>query len=125
MSYVLIGLLGGIAGGMGLGGGTILIPFISIFLGVVQKQAQFLNVFSFVIMAFFIIFIYIKTKFIDIFPALLFAIIGAVCAIFSALIVSPVSSLIILHNSSKDSLLCKLLCSKISLKYVVLNSEAK
>lgn len=92
MLYVLIGLLGGIAGGMGLGGGTILIPFISIFLGVVQKQAQFLNVFSFVIMAFFIIFIYIKTKFIDIFPALLFAIIGAICAIFSALIVQDFSN---------------------------------
>lgn len=92
MLYVLIGLLGGIAGGMGLGGGTILIPFISIFLGVAQKQAQFLNVFSFVIMAFFIIFIYIKTKFIDIFPALLFAIIGAICAIFSALIIQDFSN---------------------------------
>lgn len=92
MIYVLIGLLGGIAGGMGLGGGTILIPLISIFLGVAQKQAQLLNVFSFIIMAFFVIFIYIKNKYIDVFPALLFAIIGAVSAIFSALIVKDFSN---------------------------------
>lgn len=90
--YILVGILGGIAGGMGLGGGTILIPLLSIFLGVVQKQAQFFNVFSFVIMAIFVIFIHIKNKLINVFPAVAFAIFGCIFAIFSALIVKDVSN---------------------------------
>ncbi|MBQ3213936.1 MAG: TSUP family transporter [Clostridia bacterium] len=90
--YVLVGVLGGIAGGMGLGGGTILIPLLSIFLGVVQKQAQFFNVFSFVIMAIFVIFIHIKNKLISVFPAVVFAIFGCIFAILSAILVKDVSN---------------------------------
>lgn len=90
--YVLVGILGGIAGGMGLGGGTILIPLLSIFLGVVQKQAQFFNVFSFVIMAIFVIFIHIKNKLISVFPAVVFAIFGCIFAILSAILVKDVSN---------------------------------
>lgn len=90
--YVLVGVLGGIAGGMGLGGGTILIPLLSIFLGVVQKQAQFFNVFSFVIMAIFVIFIHIKNKLISVFPAVVFAVFGCIFAILSAILVKDVSN---------------------------------
>lgn len=90
--YILVGVLGGVAGGMGLGGGTILIPLLSIFLGVVQKQAQFFNVFSFVIMAIFVIFIHVKNKLINIFPAVIFAIFGCFFAILSALIVKDISN---------------------------------
>ena len=56
--FILIGLIGGIAGGMGIGGGTLLIPLLTIFLNVAQKEAQLLNVFSFVIMAIFVVYLY-------------------------------------------------------------------
>lgn len=85
--FLILGFIGGIAGGMGLGGGTILIPLLSIFLGVAQKEAQLFNVFSFAIMAVFVVSIYIKNKLISVFPALVFSLCGAVFATISALLV--------------------------------------
>ena len=79
--FILIGLISGIAGGMGMGGGTLLIPLLSIFLGVVQKEAQLLNVFSFVIMAIFVVYIHIKNKLINVFPAIMFSVLAAVFAV--------------------------------------------
>ena len=75
--FIFVGLLGGIAGGMGMGGGTILIPLLNIFLNIAQKEAQLFNVFSFVLMAGFIVFIHIKNKLINVFPALVFSVIGS------------------------------------------------
>jgi len=47
----LFGFLGGVLGGMGMGGGTVLIPLITIFLGFEQKTAQAVNLLSFIPMA--------------------------------------------------------------------------
>ncbi|MDE7076244.1 MAG: sulfite exporter TauE/SafE family protein [Clostridia bacterium] len=49
--YLAVGLLAGILGGMGMGGGTILIPALTIFLGVNQHVAQATNVIAFLPMA--------------------------------------------------------------------------
>jgi uncharacterized membrane protein YfcA len=49
--YALSGVLGGILGGMGMGGGTLLIPLLTIFLSIGQKEAQGLNLVSFLPMA--------------------------------------------------------------------------
>lgn len=49
--YIAAGLLSGILGGMGMGGGTILIPALTIFLGVNQHLAQATNVIAFLPMA--------------------------------------------------------------------------
>lgn len=49
--YLAVGLLAGILGGMGMGGGTILIPALTIFLGVNQHIAQATNVIAFLPMA--------------------------------------------------------------------------
>ena len=49
--YLAVGLLAGILGGMGMGGGTILIPALTIFLGVNQHVAQATNVLAFLPMA--------------------------------------------------------------------------
>lgn len=49
--YILSGLAGGILGGMGMGGGTLLIPLLTIFLQVGQKEAQAYNLISFLPMA--------------------------------------------------------------------------
>lgn len=45
--YVLFGFAGGIAGGMGMGGGTLLIPLLTTFSGFNQLQAQAINLVSF------------------------------------------------------------------------------
>ena len=90
--FIFIGLLGGIAGGMGMGGGTILIPLLSIFLNVAQKEAQLFNVFSFIIMAGIIVFIHIKNKLINVFPALVFSFIGSIFAVITAVFVKDIPS---------------------------------
>lgn len=90
--YILSGLLGGILGGMGMGGGTLLIPLLSLLLSITQKQAQLLNVFSFVIMSIFIIYVHFKNKLIKVFPALLFSFFGTIFATFSACFVQDIPS---------------------------------
>ena len=88
--YILTGFLGGILAGMGMGGGTILIPLLSLFVGIAQKQAQFINVFSFVIMSLFIIYIHLKNKFVKVFPALIFSFFGTIFATISAIFVQDI-----------------------------------
>ncbi len=51
--YVAAGFAAGLLGGMGMGGGTILIPVLTILLGVGQHYAQAANVISFLPMAAF------------------------------------------------------------------------
>lgn len=51
--YMLAGLAGGILGGMGMGGGTVLIPILTIFCGVEQHLAQSANLITFLPMAAF------------------------------------------------------------------------
>lgn len=51
--YMLAGLVSGILGGMGMGGGTILIPVLTLFLGVEQHVAQATNLIAFLPMAAF------------------------------------------------------------------------
>lgn len=87
MSYffnILSGVFAGVFGGMGMGGGTVLIPILTIFLGFEQKLAQGINLMSFLLMALFSIFVhtkngYIRTKNIlyVIIPGVIFAFIGS------------------------------------------------
>lgn len=51
--YVLAGFFSGMLGGMGMGGGTVLIPVLTIFLGVEQHAAQAANLIAFLPMALF------------------------------------------------------------------------
>lgn len=48
---LLAGLAGGVLGGMGMGGGTVLIPILTMLCGVPQHMAQSVNLFSFLPMA--------------------------------------------------------------------------
>lgn len=63
--YVLFGMLGGLIGGMGMGGGTILIPLLTLFLNIPQLQAQTINLISFIPMAVVSLVIHIKNKLVD------------------------------------------------------------
>lgn len=51
--YLLTGFLAGMLGGMGMGGGTVLIPALTIILGVEQHVAQATNLIAFLPMALF------------------------------------------------------------------------
>ncbi len=86
--YLLFGLLGGVLGGMGMGGGTLTIPLLTIFAGVSQYGAQAYNLISFVPTAVVALVIHTKQKLVKwkgivwiIAPAILSAIIGALIAL--------------------------------------------
>ena len=49
--YFAAGLAGGVLGGMGMGGGTVLIPILTVFCGVPQHLAQSVNLLSFLPMS--------------------------------------------------------------------------
>lgn len=63
--YVGLGLVSGIFGGLGMGGGTLLIPLLSIFLGMEQKLCQGINLVSFIVMALFSLIIHYKNGYIQ------------------------------------------------------------
>ena len=60
--YVLSGVISGVIAGMGMGGGTLLIPLLTIVLGVYQKEAQLINLLSFLPMSIIAIFLHYKNK---------------------------------------------------------------
>ena len=59
---VLAGIAAGALGGMGMGGGTILIPVLTIFFGAEQKQAQAINLVAFMPMAIASLIVHVKNK---------------------------------------------------------------
>ncbi|KXZ39406.1 hypothetical protein SAMN05661008_00408 [Alkalithermobacter thermoalcaliphilus JW-YL-7 = DSM 7308] len=78
---IFIGLLSGIIGGMGIGGGTILIPALVFFSSIDQKIAQSVNLLSFIPMAIAALFFHIKNKTVEykiVLPLVISGIIGAV-----------------------------------------------
>jgi uncharacterized membrane protein YfcA len=87
MTVILIGFLAGIIGGMGIGGGTILIPSLVFFLGTQQHTAQSVNLLSFVPTAFVAILIHLKHKSIEkklVLKLILLGVIGALIGSFVA-----------------------------------------
>ena len=65
MWFLITGILFGTIAGMGMGGGIILIPVLTVFLGVDQQGAQGLNLLCFLPMAGFALFSHIKNKRVD------------------------------------------------------------
>ena len=81
MIEILIGFISGIVSGTGMGGGTILILCLSIFLGVDQKIAQATNLIFFIPTSIVAIYINIKQKNINLKVSktiIFFGVIGAV-----------------------------------------------
>ena len=61
----ITGISGGLLGGMGMGGGTVLIPLLTIFCGVSQHTAQALNLISFIPMAVVALIIHFKNRLVN------------------------------------------------------------
>ena len=62
---ILFGILGGFFGGLGMGGGTLLIPLLTIFLGFDQQLSQGINLLTFLIMAVFSLYIHSRNRLIE------------------------------------------------------------
>ena len=89
IKFIVIGALSGVLGGMGMGGGTALIPLLTIFTSVHQKSAQAINLISFIPMAIITLFLHFKNGLVRkknilyiIVPACLFAVLGSVFCVF-------------------------------------------
>jgi uncharacterized protein len=81
MILVIIGFLSGIIGGMGIGGGTILIPAMIFFTDLTQQQAQSVNLISFIPMATVALITHFKNKSIEIklcLPLIIFGVVGSI-----------------------------------------------
>lgn len=63
--FLLIAIFSGLFAGMGMGGGTFLIPLITLLMNVEQEVAQCINLLVFIPMAVVDIIIYSKKKYID------------------------------------------------------------
>lgn len=88
MALIITGFLSGIIGGMGIGGGTILIPIMTIFLGFDQKTAQAVNLIYFIPTALTALTIHIKNKQIEknnLWLLIVFGIIGTIIGTLYAL----------------------------------------
>ena len=93
--FVLTGLVSGIFGGLGMGGGTILIPILTIFLGLDQKLAQGINLFAFLIMAIFSLLIHYKNGYIKSHGLVFIILFGVIFSIVGSILMSYVPSKIL------------------------------
>ena len=84
-SLVLAGIAGGLIGGMGMGGGTLLIPILTFLFDIAQKNAQAINLICFVPMAIIALIIHTKNnlvKFEGLLPLVISAVVSSVGAVF-------------------------------------------
>ena len=86
--FILISMFSGIFAGMGMGGGTFLIPLLSLIFGVEQIICQSTNVLCFIVLGAVCSVIYFKNKLVDIkslifigIPAAIIASIGSIFAL--------------------------------------------
>jgi len=84
MILFLIGMVSGIVSGMGIGGGTVLIPALVIFIKPGQHVAQSVNLLFFIPTAIVALVIHIKNKHIDFKMALPIIITGLIGAYFGS-----------------------------------------
>ncbi len=84
---IIVSALGGLIGGMGMGGGTLLIPLLTLCACVEQHLAQAINLIAFVPISIFAVCIHKKNGYVCFKPAApiaTIALVGAVCGSFAA-----------------------------------------
>ena len=85
--YIIFGIIGGLLGGMGMGGGTVLIPALTIFFSIGQTEAQGINLISFIPMAIIAVIIHAKNRLIKFKDVLKIAIPASVFALSGSFLV--------------------------------------
>jgi hypothetical protein len=92
---ILVGFFAGIFGGLGMGGGTVLIPLLTIFLGFEQKLAQGINLMSFLVMALVSVYIHYRHGLIVTKNIWIIAVFGVIFSVFGAFLASFLPSKIL------------------------------
>ena len=93
--YLIAGALGGVLGGMGMGGGTILIPLLTIFFNVNQHSAQAANLISFTPMATIALIIHLKNKLVEFENILYIILAGVLTCVIGVYLAQQISSTIL------------------------------
>ena len=88
---ILVSFIGGVVGGMGMGGGTLLIPLLTIFTPLSQHLAQSMNLLAFIPMSIIAFILHVKNKLIK-FPYLLLSIPALLSSILASLFASVTSA---------------------------------
>lgn len=89
---ILSGFLSGVISGMGMGGGIILLPILTMFLGFERKIAQGIVLIYFIPTAVFALIVHIKNKTADLKLTLKCAVTGIFGAFFGAVLMNKLSS---------------------------------
>ena len=92
---ILAGALGGIVGGMGMGGGTLTIPILTIFLAYEQLQAQGINLIAFLPMSVVALIIHFKNKLVDFKSTWGLALIGSLFSLIGAMVANQLSNIVL------------------------------
>ena len=92
---IVVGILGGIVGGMGMGGGTLTIPLLTIFLSYKQLSAQGINLIAFLPMSLVALFIHIKNHLVAFKSTWLLALVGCIFSLGGALVANNVSNMLL------------------------------
>lgn len=95
---IIASTFSGIFAGMGMGGGTFLIPILSLFFGVSQLICQSTNVVCFLVLAIVCFVVYAKNKLIDYKVVL--------CVVFPSVILSTIASIFAIKVSSNILQIC-------------------
>jgi len=90
--FIIIGLIGGTIGGMGMGGGTLLIPLLLIFTPLSQHAAQGVNLVAFIPMSIIALIIHRKNKLLNIKLAVLVAIPATALGVAGGLLASKIEA---------------------------------
>ena len=90
--FIIFGCLGGILGGMGMGGGTLLIPLLTIFTDIEQKEAQGINLIVFIPMAIIALIIHFKNKLVNVKTSIFIMLTGVIFSIVGSFIALKLKS---------------------------------
>ncbi|MBQ7307001.1 MAG: sulfite exporter TauE/SafE family protein [Clostridia bacterium] len=90
--FIIIGFLGGILGGMGMGGGTLLIPMLTLLGSVEQILAQGINLICFLPMSICSIFFHIKNHLIDMKNLYVLLIVGIIFSCIGSFVANKIDN---------------------------------
>lgn len=90
--FLLAGIFSGVIGGMGMGGGTLLIPVLTIILNVAQRTAQGLNLLVFLPMSIVALVIHIKNKLVNFRVGLIIIASGIVTSVLGSILALNLSN---------------------------------
>ena len=90
--FLIFGALGGVLGGMGMGGGTLLIPLLTLFTKTEQKEAQGINLLVFIPMAIIALIIHFKNKLVNIKTSIFLVLTGVVFSILGSFLALKLKS---------------------------------